>query len=210
MWTWHVPASPCGKAPRIIIVSARFRSMPPHANQWNTSSSAGPRLADRALSITSCPTGHAASKLLTGARRSPGFSMSLQRRCSALFAAYEMPPACPTCASTTAACRRLLSCYGNPAVSPQVPKEISGHISQRMQNRYSIQTFLTKKAALDTLDAPPPTPVDPEATMSSRRAHHCVSRREGPCIEQRAAVRPIIQHFRKGHHGSIIERAAFS
>ena len=38
----------------------------------------------------------------------------------------------------------------------------------------------------------------------------CVSRREGPCIERRAAVRPIIQHFRKGHHGSIIERAAFS
>ena len=57
---------------------------------------------------------------------------------------------------------------GNPAVSPQVSKEISGHISQRMQDRYSIQTFSTKKAALDTLDAPPPTPVNPEAAQGGR------------------------------------------
>jgi integrase len=37
---------------------------------------------------------------------------------------------------------KLLS---NPAVSPQTSKEISGHISQRMQDRYSIQQFSTKK-----------------------------------------------------------------
>lgn len=47
---------------------------------------------------------------------------------------------------------KLLS---NPAVSPQVSKEIAGHISQAMQDRYSIQQFDTKLAALEALDAPP-------------------------------------------------------
>jgi integrase len=60
---------------------------------------------------------------------------------------------------------KLLS---SPQVSPQASREIAGHISQEMQNRYSIQTFSTKKAALDTLDAPPPTPVDPEASYVAR------------------------------------------
>lgn len=46
---------------------------------------------------------------------------------------------------------KLLS---NPAVSPQVSKEIAGHISQAMQDRYSIQQFDTKKAALDALESP--------------------------------------------------------
>jgi integrase len=46
---------------------------------------------------------------------------------------------------------KLLS---NPMVSPQVSKEIAGHISQAMQDRYSIQQFDTKKAALDALDVP--------------------------------------------------------
>jgi integrase len=59
---------------------------------------------------------------------------------------------------------KLLS---NPTVSPQVSKEISGHISQRMQDRYSIQTFSTKKAALDTLDTPPPAPDTSEATLAA-------------------------------------------
>lgn len=47
---------------------------------------------------------------------------------------------------------KLLS---NPAVSPQTAKEISGHISQAMQDRYSIQQFSTKLAALEALEAPP-------------------------------------------------------
>jgi integrase len=56
---------------------------------------------------------------------------------------------------------KLLS---SPQVSPQVSREIAGHISQAMQSRYSIQAFSTKKAALDTLDAPPSTPPDPGDT----------------------------------------------
>jgi hypothetical protein len=46
---------------------------------------------------------------------------------------------------------KLLS---NPAVSPQVAKEIAGHISQAMQDRYSIQQFDTKMAALQALEGP--------------------------------------------------------
>lgn len=46
---------------------------------------------------------------------------------------------------------KLLS---NPAVSPQVSKEIAGHISQAMQDRYSIQQFDTKLAALEALESP--------------------------------------------------------
>jgi integrase len=53
---------------------------------------------------------------------------------------------------------KLLS---NPLVSPQVSKEIAGHISQAMQNRYSIQQFNTKKAALDALVEPEPAPTEP-------------------------------------------------
>jgi integrase len=59
---------------------------------------------------------------------------------------------------------KLLS---HPEVSAQVSKEIAGHISQAMQNRYSKQQFETKRAALETLENPsspapsesgPPTP----------------------------------------------------
>lgn len=46
---------------------------------------------------------------------------------------------------------KLLS---NPMVSPQVSKEIAGHISQAMQDRYSIQQFDTKMAALEALELP--------------------------------------------------------
>lgn len=46
---------------------------------------------------------------------------------------------------------KLLS---NPTVSPQVAREIAGHISQAMQDRYSIQLFDTKLAALEALEAP--------------------------------------------------------
>jgi integrase len=56
---------------------------------------------------------------------------------------------------------KLLS---NPAVSPQVSREIAGHISQAMQDRYSIQQYDTKKAALEAMEAPdarPPVPPEP-------------------------------------------------
>jgi len=46
---------------------------------------------------------------------------------------------------------KLLS---NPAVSPQVSKEIAGHISQAMQDHYSIQQHDTKMAALEALERP--------------------------------------------------------
>jgi integrase len=46
---------------------------------------------------------------------------------------------------------KLLS---NPAVHPQVSKEIAGHISQAMQDHYSIQQYDTKLAALEALDVP--------------------------------------------------------
>jgi len=46
---------------------------------------------------------------------------------------------------------KLLS---SPSVSPQVSKEIAGHISQAMQDRYSFQQFDTKMAALEALEAP--------------------------------------------------------
>ena len=46
---------------------------------------------------------------------------------------------------------KLLS---NPKVSPQVSKEIAGHISQAMQDRYSIQQHDTKMAALEALEHP--------------------------------------------------------
>jgi integrase len=56
---------------------------------------------------------------------------------------------------------KLLS---NPMVSPQVSREIAGHISQAMQDRYSIQRFDTKKAALDALEDSSSRP--PEAVPS--------------------------------------------
>lgn len=58
---------------------------------------------------------------------------------------------------------KLLS---HPEVSAQVSKEIAGHISQAMQNRYSIQRFETKKAALDALENPSvPTPTELKARV---------------------------------------------
>jgi integrase len=66
---------------------------------------------------------------------------------------------------------KLLS---RPDVSPQVSKEIAGHISQEMQNRYSIQQFDTKMAALQTLETPsiagtPPEPTPPTPGPPTRR-----------------------------------------
>ena len=46
---------------------------------------------------------------------------------------------------------KLLS---NPDVSPQVSREIAGHISQAMQSHYSIQQHDTKMAALEALEYP--------------------------------------------------------
>ncbi len=58
---------------------------------------------------------------------------------------------------------KLLS---DPMVSPQVSREIAGHISQAMQNRYSIQQFNTKKAALDGLEKTPATaPPEPKCRV---------------------------------------------
>jgi len=57
---------------------------------------------------------------------------------------------------------KLLS---NPDVSPQVSREIAGHISQAMQSRYSIQQFNTKKAALDALEPPAPGPTQPKGRV---------------------------------------------
>lgn len=59
---------------------------------------------------------------------------------------------------------KLLS---NPAVSPQTSREIAGHISQAMQDRYSIQLFNTKLAALEALDAPPVPIKKPVEKVSS-------------------------------------------
>jgi integrase len=50
---------------------------------------------------------------------------------------------------------KLLS---NPTVSVQVCREIAGHVSQVMTDRYSIQRFATKKAAVDALEDRPPQP----------------------------------------------------
>ena len=86
---------------------------------------------------------------------------------------------------------KLLS---SPQVSPQASREIAGHISQEMQNRYSIQTFSTKKAALDTLDAPPPAPVTSEATHAAREGASLRFPEGGP-VHGEGAVRRIIQHF---------------
>jgi integrase len=60
-------------------------------------------------------------------------------------------------------------------VSAQVSKEIAGHISQAMQNRYSKQQLDTKRAALDTLDAqpspPPPTPHESQPALVAARVN---------------------------------------
>jgi integrase len=53
---------------------------------------------------------------------------------------------------------KLLS---NPAVSPQVSKEIAGHISEAMQSHYSIQQHETKMAALEALEHPARPESDP-------------------------------------------------
>ena len=57
---------------------------------------------------------------------------------------------------------KLLS---DPNVSPQVSREIAGHISQAMQSRYSIQLFNTKKAALDGLERDAPDPIQPKSRV---------------------------------------------
>ena len=64
----------------------------------------------------------------------------------------------------------ITNLLSSPKVSPQASREIAGHISQAMQNRYSIQTFATLKAAVDTLDAPPAPPASPEPTQADTGA----------------------------------------
>lgn len=60
---------------------------------------------------------------------------------------------------------KLLS---NPAVSPQVSKEIAGHISEAMQSHYSIQQHDTKMAALEALEHPA-VRTEPEPTAPTHR-----------------------------------------
>jgi integrase len=60
---------------------------------------------------------------------------------------------------------KLLS---NPKVHPQVSKEIAGHISQAMQDRYSIQQHDTKMAALEALESPT-VRTEPEPTPPAQR-----------------------------------------
>ena len=57
-----------------------------------------------------------------------------------------------------------------PKVSPQVSREIAGHISQVMPDRYSIQRFDTKKAALDALEDPSARPPEPRHRWLPRAA----------------------------------------
>ncbi len=61
---------------------------------------------------------------------------------------------------------KLLS---NPAVSPQVSKEIAGHISQAMQDRYSIQQHDTKMAALEALEHPAVRPETEPTSPAQQR-----------------------------------------
>ena len=61
---------------------------------------------------------------------------------------------------------KLLS---NPAVHPQVSKEIAGHISEAMQSHYSIQQHDTKMAALEALEHPAAR-TDPEPTAPAQRS----------------------------------------
>ena len=66
---------------------------------------------------------------------------------------------------------KLLS---DPNVSPQVSREIAGHISQAMQNKYSIQQFNTKKAALDGLVCGGARPT-PTASNSAPAVKHVLT-----------------------------------
>jgi hypothetical protein len=56
---------------------------------------------------------------------------------------------------------KLLS---NPAVSPQVSREIAGHISQAMQNRYSIQ-YKESRPGCAGAPAPLQTPIQPKSSV---------------------------------------------
>ena len=64
---------------------------------------------------------------------------------------------------------KLLS---DPKVSPQVSKEIAGHISQAMQDRYSIQQHDTKMAALEALESPSFAPVPPTGPSAAIPDQH--------------------------------------
>ena len=64
-------------------------------------------------------------------------------------------------------CRPITKLLSDPKVSPQVSKEIAGHISQAMQDRYSIQQHDTKMAALEALESPSFAPVPPTAPSAA-------------------------------------------
>jgi integrase len=95
---------------------------------------------------------------------------------------------------------KLLS---NPKVSPQVSKEIAGHISQAMQDHYSIQQFDTKMAALQALESPsvpppnepaparqPPAPPDLMHYSIQAEIERQVDRKVALVLDQYFASRP--------------------
>ena len=60
----------------------------------------------------------------------------------------------PNSGSTIVRVQAITKLLSNPAVSPQVSREIAGHISQTMQSHYTIQQYDTKMAALEALEHP--------------------------------------------------------
>jgi integrase len=105
---------------------------------------------------------------------------------------------------------KLLS---NPAVSPQVSKEIAGHISQAMQSHYSIQQFDTKMAAVEALEAPSLSPVPSEPTApalelrpppkaAQMEEHKSLLRKPGPGHQDGAAAWGRIQAEARAHYAA--------
>ncbi len=82
---------------------------------------------------------------------------------------------------------KLLS---NPDVSVQVCREIAGHVSQVMTDRYSIQRFDTKKAALDGLEdrsARPPEVPPPAVDFAHVAIQAEIARQVAQALQQHLA-----------------------
>jgi integrase len=94
---------------------------------------------------------------------------------------------------------KLLS---NPAVSPQVSKEIAGHISEAMQSHYSIQQHDTKMAALEALEHPAvrtePDPSPPAQPPASADIMH-------PAIQAEIARQISIALASRDHEERFVE-----
>ena len=108
--------------------------------------------------------------LLTGKRRFLGFWTSRQRAIYSSFRNIRNAAGLPQFRIYDCRVNAITRLLSDPNVSPQVSKEIAGHISQRMQDRYSIQLFSTKKRALDGLnDKPAPVPTEPKGRVIAFR-----------------------------------------